>query len=1048
MHKMIYSKFSNDRAPAFNIITEIIDVNGKLVVRKCPYTPASREHIHRLHTNFNELSKRFVTSNFQANVCNLEDGKAYFEYIHEKTLEEHLDELLALGEVDQFMSFVTLFVDEVRKTYDSHEFKISDDFIQVFGEVDLPSSVMASHYVNIDLLFSNVLPKGKDWIVIDYEWTFDFLIPINFLIYRTFVYYAHNNPMRNILFGEDVLKSFGITAKEIQQYYKMDMHFMTKYVLGETTDLHELYNLMGKETISLHSLIHAYGKKSCTFQVYYDYGHGYSEKDSYTQVSLEELSEITLKIPIPPETKGIRIDPGSSFAAVKIIELVEEGALVQDLPYTSNASFEEDGFLIFNTTDPNIYVTHLLSDVKKVRFKMYYTMLTSEITVESIKHLTTLQDNVTGLQKECSESYNKIKQLEEQLYQHHLIFSSRSYRIFSRLKRVVTPIRSFFHLLHGKKKDNLKSFTPEDKINEVKNMYPHAAHRLRVLKQVDSFYYRKLLKLTGDLKFSILVPLYNTPESYLREMIESVVMQIYHNWELCLADGSNDPHFNVEGIVKEYRDKDNRIKYQKLDKNYGIAGNTNACLEMATGDYVALLDHDDFLHPEALFRVNECIVVTAADFVYTDEVTFDSELNHYKSFHLKPDYAPDNLRAVNYICHFVAFKKDLLGETSLFRNDYDGSQDHDMVLRLTHQAKNIKHIQGVLYFWRYHEDSVTANIEAKEYAIEAGRRAVCDYLTSTHILAKVKSIEGLPTLYEIEYPIDTTKSVRVIIPYTGEEEQLYRCLLSIKETNTYENMEVMLVCKSKDFPELQNLLEDKGYDFIRIHKVDNELTTTEMLNQGANASASASTSTSASVSDFILFLEDTVCITTESWIEKLLMYAAREDVGVVGARIWKENKTIGSAGIVIGTSERPLHHLHQGVESGSNGVNERLVYAQNFTAVSGTCMMIERKKWNSLDAFDLSYGDYFYDVDLCLKSRMKGYLNIFTPFVDVINQGTIEGQPSSPNYLKDKDIFISKWEKVVNSNDPYYNNGFEKDKIGINLDLIEEYYSWNESGLN
>ena len=1034
MHKMIYSKFSNDRAPSLNIITEIMNVNGKLVVRKCPYTPASQEHIHRLHTNFVELSQRFATSNFQANVCKLEDGKAYFEYIHGKTLEEHLDNLLTSGELDKFISFVHLFVDEVRKTYDSHGFKISDDFIRVFGEVDLPSSIMASSYVNIDLLFSNILLKEDDWIVIDYEWTFDFPIPINFLIYRTFVYYAHHNPMRSVLAGEDILKSFGITAEEIKEYHKMDMHFMTNYVLGKTTDIHKLYNLMGKETISLHSLIHAYGKKSCTLQVYYDHGRGYSEEDSYTQrVSLEELSEIKLEIPIPPETKGIRIDPGVSFAGIKILELVEESSFVRDLPYTSNASFEEDGFLIFDTTDPNIIVENLKPEAQNVRFKMYYTMLTSEITTEFIKYVTDLNDHITRIQEECRESHNKIKQLEDQLYEHHLIFTSRSYRIFSRLKRFAQPIRLLLHLLLSIKSKGLKPSSHDDKVNKYKSMYPYAAHRLRVLKEVDSFYHRKLLKQTGSLKFSIIVPLYNTPESYLREMIESVAMQTYNNWELCLADGSDDPRFNVDGIVKEYMIKDNRIKYQKLEKNYGIAGNTNACLEMATGNYIGLLDHDDFLHPEALFKVNECIVATSADFVYTDEVTFDEELNHYKSFHLKPDYAPDNLRAVNYICHFVVFKKDLLDETGLFRDDYDGSQDHDMVLRLTHCAKNIKHIQGVLYFWRYHKDSVTANIEAKQYAVEAGRQAVQDHLKTHHIHAKVKSIEGFPTLYEIEYPFDTTKSVSVIIPYRGDEKQLSQCLSAIKETNTYEHMKVILVCKSQDFPELQNMLANKSYDFIDIHKVDNELSKTQMLDQGANASPS----------DFILFLEDSTSIASESWVEKLLMYAAREDVGVVGARIWNENNTIQSAGIVIGTSEKPIHHLHQNVGFGDNGVNERLIYAQNFTAVSGACMMIERRKWNSLDAFDLSYCDYFYDVDLCLTSRENGYLNVFTPFVDVINRGTIESQQSISSYFQDKETFVSKWEGMVHHNDPYYNKGFKEDKIIMNMDLIEEYYGWN-----
>lgn len=206
----------------------------------------------------------------------------------------------------------------------------------------------------------------------------------------------------------------------------------------------------------------------------------------------------------------------------------------------------------------------------------------------------------------------------------------------------------------------------------------------------------------ADIRISILVPLYNTPEVFLREMIQSVIDQTYANWELCLADGSDPQHSNVGQLCMEYAQKDTRICYRKLEKNMGISGNTNACIEMSTGSYIALFDHDDLLHPAALHDVMKAICEKDADFVYTDEAVFESpDVTKITSIHFKPDFAIDNLRASNYICHLTVFRKELLEKAGGgFRSEYDGSQDHDLLLRLTAEAKCIVHIPKVLYYWR------------------------------------------------------------------------------------------------------------------------------------------------------------------------------------------------------------------------------------------------------------------------------------------------------------------------------------------------------------
>lgn len=210
-------------------------------------------------------------------------------------------------------------------------------------------------------------------------------------------------------------------------------------------------------------------------------------------------------------------------------------------------------------------------------------------------------------------------------------------------------------------------------------------------------------KFPRDIKFSILVPLYNTPEQFLREMIQSVLDQTYTNWELCLADGSDVNHKNVGNICSQYAKKDKRIRYRKLEKNLGISGNTNACIEMAAGDYIALFDHDDLLHPSALYENMKAICEKKADFIYTDENTFHDKPEDAYCPHFKPNFAPDTLRTNNYICHFTVFDKNLLKKTGNFRSCCDGSQDYDMVLRLTEQAKCVVHIPKILYYWRAHK---------------------------------------------------------------------------------------------------------------------------------------------------------------------------------------------------------------------------------------------------------------------------------------------------------------------------------------------------------
>ena len=277
-------------------------------------------------------------------------------------------------------------------------------------------------------------------------------------------------------------------------------------------------------------------------------------------------------------------------------------------------------------------------------------------------------------------------------------------------------------------------------------------------------------------------------------MIQSVLDQTYADWELCMADGSDAAHGDVQKICRAYARKDPRIRYQKLEKNLGISGNTNACLEMATGDYIAIFDHDDLLHPAALHDVMRAICEQDADFIYTDEATFKSpNIQEIITAHYKPDFAIDNLRANNYICHLSVFSKEVLHRAGNFRSEYDGSQDHDMILRLTSCALRVVHIPRILYYWRSHPQSVALDINAKEYAIEAGKKAVRDSIASCGMIAEIESSRAFPTIYRLSYEIKACPKVSIIIPNKNNVEVLRRCINSILSVTTYSNYEVIIV---------------------------------------------------------------------------------------------------------------------------------------------------------------------------------------------------------------------------------------------------------------
>lgn len=537
-----------------------------------------------------------------------------------------------------------------------------------------------------------------------------------------------------------------------------------------------------------------------------------------------------------------------------------------------------------------------------------------------------------------------------------------------------------------------------------------------------------------DIKFSILVPLYNTPKKFLKDMVESVQNQTYGNWELCLADGSDQEHAYVEQMCLAYAKKDGRIKYKKLERNEKISGNTNRCYEMSTGDFIGLFDHDDVLHPSVLYEYMKAICEKNADYIYCDEATFKgNNIDHMITLHFKPDFSLDNLRANNYICHFSVFDRKLLEGMELFRVQYDGSQDHDMILRLTAKAKNVVHVPKLLYYWRSHKGSVASDIGAKSYAIDAAKGAIGEHLrTCGFENFEISSTKACETIFRIKYQLLSDPKISILIPNKDHVSDLKRCVSSILEKSTYDNYEIIIIENNSTEPETFSCYEElKQHKEIRIEKYEGEFNYSKINNFGAKKANG----------EYLLLLNNDTEVITINWMEELLMFAQRQDVGAVGAKLYYADQTIQHAGIVIGLgAHRTAGHTHYRVDKNNFGYMGRLFYAQDVSAVTGACLLVRKSLYEELGGLEEEFAVALNDVDFCLRLRKRGLLNIFTPFAELYHyesasRGDDLSGESAKRYDKESERFREKWKTELEAGDPYYNPNFSLDYSDYTLKL-------------
>ena len=528
---------------------------------------------------------------------------------------------------------------------------------------------------------------------------------------------------------------------------------------------------------------------------------------------------------------------------------------------------------------------------------------------------------------------------------------------------------------------------------------------------------------------SVLTPLYNTPENFLREFLDSFAGQTAPNGQLCLGDASDEAHGYVKTVVEEYQAKGLDIRYAKIE-NKGIAANTNAAAALATGEYLALADHDDILAPHAMYVMGKAILRQRAaggsdGFFYSDEALFSKSIRRPTVGHFKPDFAIDYLLCCNYICHLAVFKKELFDAIGGERPECDGSQDHDLFLRLIEQTGTAVHVPQVLYYWRVHAASTSGGVEAKPYVAQAAKKALQDHLARTGARGEV--CDGLfPSTYRVKWTVDGEPKVSVLIPNKDHTDDLETCLHSIYTKTTWENFEVIVIENNSTDPNTFEYYKkaQQRYDGLRVVHYKG----------GFNFSAINNFGRKYAQGQYLLLLNNDVEIRNGDWMTEILSQCARPGgAGICGAMLYYPDETLQHAGVITGLGGY-AGHSHKYAKAGGSGYMFRAATVQTLSAVTAACLLVSAKVYDQMNGLDEKFTVAFNDVDFCLRVRDAGYRVVWTPYAELTHfesksRGLDEKDPvKQARFDAERARLYEVHTRAGVLADPYYNPSLTMDR--------------------
>lgn len=605
-------------------------------------------------------------------------------------------------------------------------------------------------------------------------------------------------------------------------------------------------------------------------------------------------------------------------------------------------------------------------------------------------------------------------------------------RIFFVFKKVFLKLKTLFNLIK-------KAFKKIVKLNKItlskqsfKNFVSNANN-----KAIEDIYYdinttsgynswleeNKSVEEIHNFKYnpliSIVIPVYNVESIYLEKCLDSVLNQSYTNFEICIADDCST-NKNTIKTLKKYEKKDKRIKIVYREKNGHISEATNSAINISSGEFIGLLDNDDELTPDALYEVVKVLNENKKlDFIYSDEDKIDLNGN-YCYPHFKPDWSPDTMYSCNYICHFSVFRKKMLDVVGLYNSDFNGAQDYDLFLRILEKTDNIYHIPKVLYHWRMLETSTALAGSKKDYAYEAGKKAIEASLNRRNIKASVNTLEDIK-MYEVRYNVVDNPLISIIIPTKDASKVLKRCIDSIYNKTTYNNFEIILIdnnsCEQSTFDLIKNY--EKEHNNFKSIRLECEFNYSYINNQGVKECNG----------DYIVLLNNDTEIITENWLEIMVGYASQKHIGCVGAKLLYPDKTVQHTGVVLGCGGVASHAFLR-LPYNALGYFSRVRITYDWSCVTAACLMIKKDKFYEVNGLDENLKVAYNDVDFNMKVLDKGYYNVVTPSVclyhyESYSRGLDEAPAKKERFKKEINYIVDKWKNKI-IEDKFYNKNLSK----------------------
>ena len=984
MRKILYTKYSNERARKFCIRTDICQKEGiGRFVFKRPCYPEGSCHVEQMCRWYKELEKVYQGTPISMNKVLEEPSLADsgekgvgFEYLSGETLEEQLDKHLSAGNVDKTVEQLLEYVAIVRKAGKVQPFKMTEEFRQVFGNPILPEGLFCAPVTDIDMVVGNAFVTEYGWTMMDYEWSFDFPIPVNYVVFRILHYYIYGSTARTALYSKNLYGRAGLNDEEVRQYEKMEEHFQ-QYILGDHVPLRFLYPEMNPGCMDIRS-----------------------EKN---------------RAKIREACRENRLDGSGSLGVQLCIDSIER---TEDLLQVKGWSYHE------KLEKPEFTVTDVKGkQMKPERLEFFMRRdVNAGFGIEDSRYEAGFDMILRLPQKKTrkfGEKYTITSKVGEDTASYLVDMSKLSFKN-GRLGRKLVEMKS------GNAVSGPKYYSPYEmgfwgetsKFRKEDQRF--GGWRLATQLTEKDLKKQRAARFEKEPLISIVIPLYNTPEVYLKAMIDSILAQTYQNFEVCLADGSKG-NGTGDSIRRLYGGEE-KLHYKKLSENKGISGNTNEALAMASGEYILLADHDDLLSSDALYEIVEEINDHQdADIIYTDEDKVDMEGEHYFDPHFKPDFNLYMLRTSNYICHIFVVKRDIARAVGGFCSEYDGAQDYDFILKCTEQAKGIYHVPKILYHWRCHTDSTASNPESKMYAWEAGKKALESHYGRLGIHASVE-LADLFGRYRTRWQIQGSPLVSIVIPNKDHLEDLEKCLRSIYHKSSYRHFEVLVVENNSEDPRTFALYKDlpRKYPGTRVLKWEGDFNYSSINNFAAKEAKG----------QYLLLLNNDTEVMEPHWIEEMLGICQQSDVGAVGAKLFYPDGTIQHAGVVIGLGGA-AGHIFAGMAGDKCGYVARANSMQNLSAVTAACMMTKKSIFDQIGGFDENLTVALNDVDYCMQVTALGEKVVYTPYAQLCHdESRTRGPENDPKkqerFAGEVRYFEEKWPDIMKNGDPYYNRNLSR----------------------